>query len=114
RPGYDQAQVRSPWTGQGGTYVDRKSKTNVRMFPQCGPLESPAADTLREVHETGRGASAAYQPCRGERKGTVRPLPSPRRPQGQRVLPPYGGTGGMGARLIGARSIPLRAEDRGL
>src|SRR5436305_9954449 len=33
---------------------------------------------------------AAYQPCRGERKGNVRPLPSPRRPHGQRVLPPYG------------------------
>src|SRR5439155_4742305 len=61
----------------GGSYVDRKHKTDVRMLPQFGPLESLVADKLGGVHETDQGGSAACHPCRGERARNVRLAPSP-------------------------------------
>ena len=61
--------------------------TDVRALPQHGPLESPAADKLRVVYETGRGTGAGEQPCRGERAGKVRPT----RTAGTLLRPPQGG-----------------------
>src|SRR5919204_5643899 len=81
-----------------------------RALPQRGSLEAPAADKLRVVHETGRGISAGYQPCRGERTGQVRPVPLHPRPQGPGVPPRKGYRVGVGghALLVAARAFGIR------
>ena len=65
RPYLDQAQERRPWTGHGGSYVATGFKTDVRMLPQCGPLESPVADKLGVVYETDRRAMPGSNSAEG-------------------------------------------------
>src|SRR5207248_1558276 len=68
-PRLDQAQVRSSWTGQRGTYVDRR-------FPDERPIASsdrtssiPGCRQAQGRVRNGPGSNAACQPCRGERVG---------------------------------------------
>src|SRR2546429_2935331 len=82
--------------------------TDVRMLPQCGSLESLAADKLGGVYETGQGSSAACHRCRGERAGNVRPAPSPPSRGGGWPLPATEGGGG------GGPLPPVAAPARGI
>ena len=80
RPNLDQAELRRPWTGHGGSYVGNRFKTDVRTLPQCGPLQSLGADTLRVVHETAQRATPGSNLAEGSgdpasvgRETSVRP-----------------------------------------
>jgi hypothetical protein len=71
-------------------------QTDGRALPQLCPLASPAADKLRVVYETGWGVTPPVNIAEGRESLPASGVPAARlrytrRPQGQGVLPPYGG-----------------------
>jgi hypothetical protein len=79
------------------TTVTAGSRPTSRTLPQCGPLESLAADTLGVVYETGQGAMPPLNLAEGREPGTSARLRHARRPRGQGV-PARKGQGVVGCR----------------